>query len=317
MISSPATYSSRRNRSLWLWIPGILWGWAIGPIVAQETDGVTVRPLPELRIGGRPAVVHTQGIVHLSDQWWVTARREDVHPRRAVLLRWKEGDPTWNSWDLTPIDTEGKPTPLDHAGGFQESGGRVWIPVAESRAHGKSVVRSYNLSQLIPGQPAIPDSEFPVEDHIGAIAVAAGQKRLFGANWDTESVYVWDLKGHLERTITGAERMDRQLGVLPIGRPGEGLAVQDWKWTGGQLVASGLASAPGGTRLRPAGRVVIFDDLLEPTFRRTAREVPMRGALELAREAMTPDGTGFWFLPEDLGPTNRLFHLDALAPARP
>ena len=278
---------------------------------------MSVQLLPELRIGGRPAVVHTQGIVHLGDHWWVTARREDLRPRQAVLLRWKQDGSTWDSWDLTPTNAEGKPTPLDHAGGFQEGGGRLWIPVAESRAHGKSVVRAYTFSRLIPGQTAVPDSEFPVDDHIGAIAVAAGQKRLFGANWDTESVYVWDLEGHLERKITGVTRIDRQLGIPPEGHPGEGLAVQDWKWTGRKLVASGLASAPGGTRPRPAGRVVIFDDFLQPTFRRTAWAVPMRGELELAREAMTPEGTGFWFLPEDLGPTNRLFHVNALAPAKP
>jgi hypothetical protein len=316
MTSSPEHHRPHHSPSLLPWLVGILWGWAACQVIAQETHDATVQPLPSLRIDGHPAVAHTQGIVHAGGHWWVTARREDVHPRRAVLLRWKPGDATWDSWDLTPIDATGNPTALDHAGGFHESRGRVWIPVAESRAHGKSVIRTYTLARFAPGGPAVPDAEFPVDDHIGAIAVAEGQKRLYGANWDTESVYVWDLDGHLERKITGAARMDRQLGILPEGHPGEGLAVQDWKWTDGHLVASGLASAPGGTRLRPAGRVVIFEDFLQPTFRRTAFAVPMRGALELAREAMTPEGTGFGFLPEDLGPTNRLFHIKALAPAK-
>ncbi len=275
--------------------------------------------LPPLRLAGREVRAHTQGILWTAGRWWVTARREDTKPRSAVLLAWTPGTATWDGWDLTP---EGAPTSapvLDHAGGFQEAGGRLWIPVSESRRHGTSVVAAYEVAALHPGQTPVPSIHFSVPDHVGAVAVLPARRTvegveeilLLGASWDTESVYGWSSAGRLAFTWSAAELRPRGLGLGTVAAPMAGVAVQDWKWANGHLYASGLVpSRPGGTS-GSRGRLLIFSDPMNASAEVEARTVPIWNGMELAREAMTPDadGRGIWFLPADLGSTNRLVHV--------
>src|SRR5437879_6226960 len=52
----------------------------------------------------------------------------------------------------------------------------------------------FPVSDLVAGQRLKPVFESLVSDHIGAVAVSSERGLLFGANWDTEKVYVWDFK---------------------------------------------------------------------------------------------------------------------------
>src|SRR5262249_48366315 len=158
---------------------------------------VEVVKLAPLLIDGRPARAHTQGLEIASGAFYVTARRDDPPPKRAFLLRTDPGRLDWDSWDVTPLDSQGALTAFDHPGGMQKDGDRLWIPVAESRRNGRSVIRAFSISRLTVGQRPTPEFEFAVNDHIGALAVLP-TKRLLGASWDTETVYLWDAGGHLE-----------------------------------------------------------------------------------------------------------------------
>jgi hypothetical protein len=265
--------------------------------------------LPPLRIQGQAARAHTQGLELVAGKFYVTARREDVRPRRALLLRTDPARADWDVWDITPMDAQGIVTALDHPGGMQSDGTRLWIPLAESKRNGHSLIRTFQLTNLVAGRPIKSDFEFPVDDHIGALAVAADRQLVFGANWDTERVYVWDFKGQLQRTLLGAELKARGLGVVTSSEDRPGVAVQDWKLVGDRLFASGLFRAPGSAAVSPASRLIQLTDFLEPDFQRRTVTLPMRKGTELAREAMAISEGMIYFLPEDLGASNRMFRV--------
>ena len=278
-----------------------------------EDFAVDVVSLPPLRIEGRPARAHTQGLELAGGQYYVTARRDDVRPRRALLLRTDPAATNWDVWDITPLDAQGALTGLDHPGGMQSDGTRLWIPVAESKRNGRAIVRAFLLADLEAGRQVKPVFEFPVNDHIGAVAVSTEHGLLFGANWDTEKVYVWDLKGQLQRTLRGDELEARGVGAVAGSEGRAGVAVQDWKVVGERLYASGLFGSPRSATASPASRVCWFERFMERDFQRRTVTLPRRDGIELAREAMAVSGGSVYFLPEDLGASNRLFRVGLAA----
>ena len=279
------------------------------PQSRAEDLAVDVVSLPPLRIEGRMARAHTQGLELAGGKYYVTGRRDDVRPRRALLLRTDPAATGWDVWDITPLDSQGAVTGLDHPGGMQSDGTRLWIPVAESKRNGSAMVRAFLLADLEAGRPLKPVFEFPVSGHIGSVAVSTEHGLLFGANWDTEKVYVWDLKGQLQRTLSGDEMETRGLGVVAGPQGHAGIAVQDSKVVGDRLYASGLFGSPKSMMVSQASRLCWFEHFLEHDFQRRTVTLPRWGGVELGREAMAISGGSVYFLPEDLGASNRLFHV--------
>lgn len=274
--------------------------------VELEFDEV---PLPPLRIEGQPARAHTQGMEVVDGKFLVTARRDDIRPKRALLLRTKPAAVAWDVWDVTPLDEKGAPTSLDHPGGIQSDGTRLWIPLAESRRQGRSLIRAYQLRDLAPGRSLQPVVEFAVADHIGALAVSVEHNSLLGASWDTEKIYVWNLQGELWRKLTAADLELRELGIQSGSAARAGVAVQDWKFVGNQLFASGLWRSPGTTIGSTESRLMIFTNFLEADFQRLTVKLPPVESTQLSREAMAVSEGVAHFLPEDLGATNRMFRI--------
>lgn len=268
---------------------------------------VEVIGLPPLRVLGQPARAHTQGLELAEGHYYVTARRDDIRPRRALLLRTTAARTDWDVWDITPVDAQGAVTALDHPGGMQSDGKRLWIPLAESKRNGRSIIRVFALADMIAGRPLKPGFEFSVNDHLGALAVDAQRKLVLGANWDTEMVYVWDLGGRLQRTLTRSDLEARGLGVAASGEGQAGVAIQDWKFVGARLIASGLFL--GSTPLTPGSksRLLSFERFLESDFRNRSVALPLQQETQLANEGMAVSDGAVYFLPEDLGATNRLF----------
>jgi len=265
--------------------------------------------LPPLRIQGKAAKAHTQGLEIADGKCYVTARREDARPKRALLLRAGPSAEDWTVWDITPLDAKANPTALDHPGGLQSDGTRLWIPLAESKRNGRSLIRAFSLKEMEAGRPLKWGVEIPVEDHIGAVAVLTKRQLLFGANWDTEKVYAWDFTGRLQRTLTGPDMEARGLGPITGAGGRAGVAVQDWKCAGDRLFASGLFRATGSAAVSSQSRLVWFEEFLEPGVRRWTVTLPTRRGTELSREAMAISGDFAFFLPEDLGATNRMFRV--------
>jgi hypothetical protein len=202
-------------------------------------------------------------------------------------------------------------TALDHPGGFQSDGKRLWIPLAESKRKGSSMIRVFPIAGMIAGQPPKLEFEFPVNDHIGAVAVSVDRRLVFGANWDTEAVYVWDMEGRLQRTLNRSELDRRGLGVVNDLDGRAGLAVQDWKVIGGRLFASGLLRASGADSASAQSQLLLFADFLEPGFQRSSIVLPPQNGAEIAQEGMAISDGWIHFLPEDLGASNRIFRTSA------
>ncbi len=196
---------------------------------------------------------------------------------------------------------------MDHPGGMQSDGKRLWIPLAESKRNGRSIIRVFPIASMVSGHALKAEFEFPVNDHIGALAVSTGQRRVFGANWDTESVYVWDFEGRLQQTLSSRGLEIRGLGVVngPAGR--SGLAVQDWKVVGEQLFASGLFRGAGAPPETPQSRLMPFVSFSESGFQRWSIVLPQQNKTELANEAMAISEGMAYFIPEDLGESNRIY----------
>ena len=270
---------------------------------------VTAMRLPPLRVNGQPARAHTQGLEIISGKYYVTARQDDVLPKRALLLRSNPRETDWDVWDITPVDARGTLTTLDHPGGMQSDGDRLWIPLAESKRKGTSLIRVFPVAGMVAGQPLKAEFEFSVNDHIGALAISADRKIVFGANWDTETVYIWDFEGRLQRTLKGPELESRGLGVVSGADGRTGLAVQDWKVVGDRLFSSGLFRGPGIVPESPQSRLVIFTDFSESGFQRWSNSLPSQDGRELAREAMAVSDNLVHFLPDDLGASNRIFRV--------
>jgi hypothetical protein len=285
---------------------------ALSALTGEPPAPVEVVPLAPLMIEGQPARAHTQGLEILAGTYYVTARREDVAPKRALLLRIAREQREWDVWDITPGSpgVAGKDEGyLDHPGGFQAGGGKLWIPLAESRPHARTLIRAYALADLEPHKPARPAFEFSVDDHIGAVAVSNERRLLVGANWDTERVCLWDLDGTFERALAGAELTRWGLGVAdgPDGRPG--LAVQDWKIAGSRILASGLRRVGGTAGSPQESWLMSLPAAFNPSVSPAKVRLPEPDGMSLAREGMAVAEGDVYFLPEDLGATNRLLRV--------
>ena len=275
--------------------------------------------LPTLELVGKVVDAHTQGLWVGETYTFATARRDDVAPRRALLLRTRPAaQTTWDVWDITPPQRwPGRQRFLDHAGGFDSDGERLWIPVAESRRHGKTYIRAYRMDRLKPDALAPVDSEFFVDDHIGAVAVSKERKLLYGASWDTLDVYVWNFEGGLKQRFAPSALAALQLGVAPPPNARRGLAVQDWKIRDDWLIASGLYKLPAGKVVPPRSRLFLFQLTktgLGDAFRSVRQvELPLQGGTELSREGMALKGADVYFLPEDFHDAQRAWR----APLKP
>lgn len=70
-----------------------------------------------------------------------------------------------------------------HPGGFDADKDFFWIPVAEYKRSSSAVIQKRNRKTL-----AL-EGSFPVDDHIGCVAVA--KDKLYGGNWDARQIYEW------------------------------------------------------------------------------------------------------------------------------
>ena len=275
------------------------WGEAVAPF--------RIVPLPPLQIAGQASRAHTQGLELVAGDYYVSARQEDGYPPRALLLRTRPSRSDWDSWDLTPVTAAGALTALNHPGGMQSDGQRLWVPLAENRPKSQSRIRAYSLAKLTTSLPVQWELDFAVEDHIGALAVSIEHQCLIGANWDTETIYVWNLAGELRRKLTGRDLQLRELGVHRDSAIPSGLTIQDWKFVGDRLYASGLFKELRPSASLPLSRWATYSHFLRSPTELVVSFLPQCDFSELGREGMAITGGQVYFLPEDLGPTNRIF----------
>lgn len=277
------------------------------PIASNRTVGEM--SLPPLFFNGKPARAHTQGLEIIAGYYYVTARLDDPKPRRALLLRTSKTAEHWDIWDITPngVNPGVGELVLDHPGGMQFDGRLLWVPIATSQRGGRSLLCGFDIKKLRANRPVTPQIQYAVADHIGALAVSRKRNLIVGASWDTETVYVWNLKGHLERVLTPTELQAWQLGATSGANTRSGVAVQDWKYVGDHLYASGLYKSAEHATAVPRSRLLILSRF--PRGNPETRIVPIQfhEGVELAAEGMAVLGDRIYFLPEDLKDSNRMF----------
>ena len=152
-------------------------------------------------------------------------------------------------------------------------GDSLWIPVAEYRRESSAVIQRRNKRTLKI------ESQFEVQDHIGAIAVT--NQAVVGANWDARELYIWDRAGKLIRKVRNPS---------PV-------AFQDLKFIDGKLVGSGLDSSKSGA--------MVWMDWPSLKVVRTIWVGRTDRGVAYTHEGMTVRDGKLWLLPEDT--PSRLF----------
>ena len=183
-----------------------------------------------------------------------------------------------------------------HPSGLDARGECLWVAVAEYHpAPASSTLMCVDPETLEPE----PELRFEVDDHIGA--VAASDDRIFGANWDARSFYVWDWSG-------------KELGRGPS--PTE-VAYQDCKYIAPRyLLCTGTKSLLGLIPTRGILDLIEIkgDDVSEWNLRqRVILKKPGLSGPALTREASCYADGKFYFLPRDLPrPTLYEYRIESL-----
>jgi len=141
-----------------------------------------------------------------------------------------------------------------HPGGIDFDGDRVWVPVAEYRDEGSSMVLAvdpltYEVSEM-----------FRVRDHVSWVACDARNGSIHGGNWGSRQFYTW--------TVDGRE-LDRW------DNPSDFVDYQDCQYAApGRLLCAGIStlSRPEGAGEYELGGIAVVD----PHDHRIVHESPVQ-----------------------------------------
>jgi hypothetical protein len=202
---------------------------------------------------------HVQGIDVEGDNLWLTA--VDKPTRKGFLSRYN-----WKTGQRLAI-VEVQDGERYHPGGLQLAGDSLWLPVAEYRRNSSAVIQRRNKLTL-----AL-ESQFPVPDHIGCLAIA--NQIIWGGNWDSLHLYRW-----------------RPDGTLIDKRPNPtGIGFQDLKANATALIGSGTNGATAGAILWLHPETLAVQQRLDTGL--TDRRV------RFSNEGMTIVRKTLFLLPED------------------
>ena len=127
---------------------------------------------------------HPQGLYKLGDKFFLSSVEVIKIPQEGI-------------GHLFVIDSKGNlledvkvgQGTIFHPGGIDFDGKRLWIPVAEYKPKGRSIIYKYDpkTSKL--------EAAFTFNDHIGALAIL--KERIIGFSWGSREYYIWDKRGKL------------------------------------------------------------------------------------------------------------------------
>jgi hypothetical protein len=202
---------------------------------------------------------HVQGIEVAGSRLWVTS--VDRAARRGLLFAYDL--PAGSLLQTTEVHDAAK----YHPGGISSDADSLWIPVAEYRPGGVTLIQRRRKSTLELIQ------HFTAGDHIGCLAVTA--EHVIGANWDAREFYFWTHEGRLLRKARN-----------PTDN-----AFQDLKISGRYLVGGGLLPDQSGA----------LDWLELPSLRhvRRVRVGKSDRGVAYTHEGMALSGRDLYLLPED------------------
>jgi hypothetical protein len=269
--------------------------------------------LPPIRL--RFDAHHPQGMVRVGDYFYLSAVEVTRRPQRSETPGAKfDRDPGIGVGHLFRFAPDGS---LDsdlrlgegtiyHPGGIDFDGHHIWVPVAEYRPRGSSIV--YRVTP----DPFVQSAVFRFADHIGAVAYDPVAKELHGVNWGSREFYRWKLP---ERgPVSDAEQPSGGLGRR---NPAFYVDYQDCKWLGdGMMACCGLRTYGDDSSLGsgfPLGGI----ELVEARIPRPLHQVPVLrrspSGRVLTQNAFWVEavlgGLRFWFAPDDGRSVVRVFEV--------
>ena len=247
---------------------------------------------------------HPQGLVRIGAHFYLSSVQVSVPTRRfASETGGYDRDTGSGTGHLFKIDEHGAlVTDLKlgegsvyHPGGIDSDGRHVWVPVAEYRPNGRSIVYRVEPDAMTATEM------FRWNDHIGAVAYAGDSGTLHGVSWGSRRLYRWPVAGDGRRPPADVPADSRR-----SANPSHYVDYQDCKYAGRQrMVCTGVAelrAAADGPVFRLGGL-----ELLDLADQRPLHQVPIllwtsRG-LDLTHNATffeaTETGLRGYFAPED------------------
>lgn len=247
---------------------------------------------------------HPQGMVKLGDTFIVSSVEVRVPTRRLPSrVGGYDRDTGEGVGHLFKISATGERLAdlklgegsIYHPGGIDFDGTYLWVPVAEYRPNGRSLI--YRVSP----ETMTATMVLAFDDHLGAIVHDTASRTLHAVSWGSRRFYQWtvDDKGG----VTPARIPPEQLRRL---NPSHYVDYQDCKSVpAGRMLCTGV-SALGRTPDAPPLRLGGLD-LIDLRDGRPIHQVPVplwtAGGLPMTQNAawFEPAGSGLraWFMPED------------------
>jgi hypothetical protein len=194
-----------------------------------------------------------------------------------------------------------------HPGGIDFDGTSIWVPVAEYRPNGRSIVYRVDPHTMKAAEV------FRFADHIGAIVHNTDDHTLHGISWGSRRFYRWtlDRAGRVTNAATDPEKL-RTLN------PSHYVDYQDCKYVGArQMLCSGV------TELRRSSDAAPFRlggiELVDLAQGRSVHQVPVllwtAGGMDMTHNPVwveaTAAGLRGYFIPEDDTSTLYIYDVDA------
>ena len=244
---------------------------------------------------------HAQGMVKVGDAFFVSSveilERTTFYPELRDGFDRSQG--RGQGW-LFKVNAKGEllakvklgEGAMYHAGGLDFDGRRLWVPAAEYRPGGPSILYSVDPATL-----AVTE-ELRVADHIGAVAMDVVGKTLVGVNWGSAGFHAWPLDAAGRPTIRD--------GGKAISNGAHYVGYQDCHGAGPRrMLCSGVAAYRAKRDAPPTSLGGV--ELIDLRDFRQVWQAPVQ-AWTAAGEAMTsnaaffepaPGGIRGYFLPED------------------
>ncbi len=243
---------------------------------------------------------HTQGVVKLGDNFYMTAVEVKRWPVRYSKPGGKyDRDTGEGIGHLLKFNGQGElledvilgEGPVYHPGGLDSDGRYLWIPVCEYRPFGPSIIYKVDIQTMKPVKA------FTVDDAIGAVAVDPESGVLLGANWGSRGFYRWSMDKNGEVKDTAADI---------VTNPSFYIDYQDCHCVGkGLALCSGLKNYASGEFERPFTMGGL--DLVNMEDLRPVHQVPLnlrtRSGKVMTNNPVwletTGSGVRAFFIPED------------------
>jgi hypothetical protein len=258
---------------------------------------------------------HPQGMVRIGDSLIVSSVEVRVPAKRFPhTINGYDRDTGEGVGHLFKIDLAGRLVAsqrlgagtIYHPGGIDYDGTHVWVPVAEYRPNGRSIVYRVDPVTLKPSEV------FRFADHLGAIVHNTDDNTLHGVSWGSRRFYRWDLDAN--GRVTNATASPESLRTL---NPSHYVDYQDCKYVGSRRMLCTGVTEIRQTRDAPPFRLGGID-LIELGEGRPVHQVPLllwtaRGMNMAHNPAwLEPTVTGLraYFMPEDDTSTLYIYEVD-------